>query len=191
MNRIPSWRRAWLQGWLLWLASAAVLSTIPGQLSALALMAQRTEEQKAAEPTPQFGLDQPPAARPSVAAPQPAAIEQTLADLLGPADQERISWLIEAISAQPDTQVRQQLFAQLDERMASFFEPPGHWFAVLREIDSLHLGSNATVEDFRRRDAVVAKIAQIRDPTIRYRLRDILDEDEQEQAAAEAESARP
>lgn len=140
------------------------------------------------------------------AVPSPEEIETAIQALDDPMDQERMSWLFNAIAQQPDEQVRQSLFTKLDARTSHLFEtsielppvPPGGPEPVIPpelleqaqqvgqvemlrgEIESLRLGADATVEDLRKRDEVVAKIAQIADPDTRYELLELLNTHERE-----------
>ena len=134
----------------------------------------------------------------------PQDLQLAIEALSDPRDHERSSRVLDAISQAQDEGIRQALMEQFDRRMGALLagapietgamsNAPQPWAAgggrglqsaeetALRmELEELNLGSGATVEDIRRRDALVARIAPLADPTLRYELLDRLAQREQE-----------
>lgn len=124
--------------------------------------------------------------------------------LRDPQDHERSSQVLEAIMGHTDETARQALMEQFDRRMGELLagapdagpmsDAPPPWAAgsgdgglqsteetALRmELEELRLGSGASVEDLRRRDALVARIAPLADPNLRYELLERLAQRERE-----------
>lgn len=130
-------------------------------------------------------------------------IEDMIESLEDPMDTEQMSHLFNAIARQEDNTTRGQLFQKLDARTTALLQHAAGRLAVpaeqaeaelpsetagwpqsqeamdpdmLRfEIETLHIGPQATVEDLRRRDEVVGKIARVSDPNQRYTLLGLLE----------------
>lgn len=135
----------------------------------------------------------------------PQDLQATIQALNDPRDHERGSQVLDAIMAQPDEGIRQALMEQFDRQMGALLagapvgaapmsEAPQPWVlgsgdrglqsgeetALRLELEELTLGSTASVEDIRRRDALVARITPLADPNLRYELLDRLAQREQE-----------
>lgn len=135
-----------------------------------------------------------------------AEIERAIEDLSTPIDAEKISRLQGAIiKLEPSEQRR--LRKELDSRMDELFKPeitapdsniiPGAFEFkntppatedilpedIKNQIDDLSLGSKATVDDLRKRDELVGKIASIQDAETRYYLIEYLESREKEAQA--------
>jgi hypothetical protein len=122
-------------------------------------------------------------------------IERAIMELAEPIDAEKISWIQSAIFQQ-EPEEQERLRQALDSRLDEFFknnieardigttnesinitqtqELPSQdvlsYEELRSQINNLNLGPTATVEDLRRRDSIVAAIAHISDPRIRYDL---------------------
>lgn len=133
----------------------------------------------------------------------PADLDAMIGALDDPFGEQR-GMIASAIWALPEGPQREELQARLDQRMeelmtrhleesttdvaAELTAPevpellsPLEEPALLSfEIDRLHVGPDATAEDLRRRDAVVAAIAAVEDPLLRDELLQQLSRKEQE-----------
>lgn len=69
-------------------------------------------------------------------------------------------------------------FGETEERLGSEEDHTFMW----AQIDTLRLGPDATADDLRRRDELLARIVQIPDPQVRYALLDRLEERERASA---------
>ena len=135
----------------------------------------------------------------------PQDLQLAIEALSDPGDHQRSSRVLDAISQAQDEGIRHALMEQFDRRMGellagapseagSLSETPQSWIpeagdsvlqsaeetALRLELEELRLGAGATVEDIRRRDALVVRIASLADPTLRYELLDRLAQREQE-----------
>ena len=135
----------------------------------------------------------------------PQDLQLAIEALSDPGDHQRSSRVLDAISQAQDEGIRQALLEQFDRRMGALLagapidagplsEAPQPGFpgsgesgiqsadetALRMELEELNLGSGATAEDIRRRDALVARIAPLADPNLRYELLDRLAQREQE-----------
>ena len=125
--------------------------------------------------------------------------------LSDPQDHEQSSRVLDAIMGHTDEAARQALMEQFDRRMGELLagaaadagfmpDAPKPWVpgsgdgglqsteeTTLRmELEELTLGPGASAEELRRRDALVARIAPLADPNLRYELLERLAQREQE-----------
>lgn len=125
----------------------------------------------------------------------PQDLQQAIERLHDPRDHQRSSEVFDAISRHPDEAVRRALVQQFDQRMGELLAgaaPSGlpelaastiqssEESALRTDLEALELTSRASVDDLRRRDALVAQIARVPDPTLRYELLERLRERERE-----------
>ncbi|MCM8797068.1 MAG: hypothetical protein NC923_04235 [Candidatus Omnitrophica bacterium] len=132
--------------------------------------------------------------------PDVAEIEMEIYNLNAPLDTEKMSWIYNKI-AQCSGEEQERLNKILEEKIEESFknnalsqefetkplsivednvqyEQSNDYASIARKIDALKLGNDATVEDLRARDNIIATISGISDPKLRYDLLDYLDRKE-------------
>ena len=134
------------------------------------------------------GLATPAAAQ----EPSAGAIEASIQSLREPIDHEQVSEIFVGLARLDDANERDRLQAMFDQRMQALMELPSRSMEqaavdgvsfpshdeLAFRIETLALGPQATVEDLRARDQLVAEIAAIVDPVRREELLAKLEERE-------------